>query len=165
MSCQTPTSQLAQIILSLLWISQWLWQNKISQWLWQCKISQWLWLYKISLWMWHYKISHWLWQFKISQWLGQYKISQWLWQYKMAQNWIMMISELRRYQGVSYKSDITVISGMNVFTIVWYHSCIRYQYQSNILTSLLYQVLTLLHFFTSWSYQESILFTLTKDEP
>ena len=30
---------------------------------------------------------------------------------KMAQNWILMISELRRYQGVSYKSDITVISG------------------------------------------------------
>jgi len=31
----------------------------------------------------------------------------------MAQNWIMMISELRRYQGVSYKSDITVISGLD----------------------------------------------------
>ena len=30
---------------------------------------------------------------------------------KMAQNWILLISELRRYQGVSYKSDITVISG------------------------------------------------------
>ena len=29
----------------------------------------------------------------------------------MAQNWIMIISELRRYQGVCYKSDITVISG------------------------------------------------------
>ena len=29
----------------------------------------------------------------------------------MAQNWIMIISEFRRYQGVSYKSDITVISG------------------------------------------------------
>merc|ERR1712013_150940 len=31
----------------------------------------------------------------------------------MAQNWIMIISELRRYQGVSYKSDITVISGLD----------------------------------------------------
>ena len=29
----------------------------------------------------------------------------------MAQNWVMMISELHRYQGVSYKSDIIVISG------------------------------------------------------
>ena len=29
----------------------------------------------------------------------------------MAQNWIMLISELHRYQGVSYKSDIIVISG------------------------------------------------------
>ena len=29
----------------------------------------------------------------------------------MAQTWVMMISELRRYQGVCYKSDITVISG------------------------------------------------------
>jgi len=31
----------------------------------------------------------------------------------MAQNWIMMISELHRYQGVSYKSDIIVISGLD----------------------------------------------------
>ena len=30
----------------------------------------------------------------------------------MAQNWIMIISEQHRYQGVSYKSDINVISGM-----------------------------------------------------
>ena len=29
----------------------------------------------------------------------------------MAQNWVMMISELHRYQGVSYKSDIIVLSG------------------------------------------------------
>ena len=29
----------------------------------------------------------------------------------MAQNWIMMISEQHRYQGISYKSDIIVISG------------------------------------------------------
>ena len=28
-----------------------------------------------------------------------------------AQNWVMIISELRRYQGVCYKSDITVLSG------------------------------------------------------
>jgi len=32
----------------------------------------------------------------------------------MAQNWIMIISELRRYQGVCYKSDITVISGLDL---------------------------------------------------
>jgi len=31
----------------------------------------------------------------------------------MAQNWIMMISEQHRYQGVSYKSDIIVISGLD----------------------------------------------------
>jgi len=31
----------------------------------------------------------------------------------MAQNWVMMISELHRYQGVSYKSDIIVISGLD----------------------------------------------------
>jgi len=31
----------------------------------------------------------------------------------MAQNWIMLISELHRYQGVSYKSDIIVISGLD----------------------------------------------------
>ena len=35
----------------------------------------------------------------------------------MAQNWIMMISELHRYQGVSYKSDIIVISGETQHTI------------------------------------------------
>ena len=29
----------------------------------------------------------------------------------MAQNWIMMIAEMHRYQGVSYKSDIIVLSG------------------------------------------------------
>ena len=28
-----------------------------------------------------------------------------------AQSWILVISELHRYQGVSYKSDIIVISG------------------------------------------------------
>jgi len=31
-----------------------------------------------------------------------------------AQNWIMIISELRRYQGVCYKSDITVLSGLDL---------------------------------------------------
>ena len=29
----------------------------------------------------------------------------------MAENWIMVCSEMHRYQGVSYKSDIIVISG------------------------------------------------------
>jgi len=29
------------------------------------------------------------------------------------QNWILIISEQHRYQGVSYKSDITVISGLD----------------------------------------------------
>ena len=38
----------------------------------------------------------------------------------MAQNWIMMISELHRYQGVSYKSDIIVISGETQHTIQSY---------------------------------------------
>ena len=28
-----------------------------------------------------------------------------------AQNWVMLISEQHRYQGVSYKSDIIVVSG------------------------------------------------------
>ena len=28
-----------------------------------------------------------------------------------AQNWVLIISEQHRYQGVSYKSDIIVISG------------------------------------------------------
>merc|ERR1712013_708857 len=32
---------------------------------------------------------------------------------RMAQTWIMIISELHRYQGVRYKSDITVISGLD----------------------------------------------------
>ena len=31
---------------------------------------------------------------------------------KMAQNWVLIISEQHRYQGVSYKSDIIVISGI-----------------------------------------------------
>ena len=31
----------------------------------------------------------------------------------MAQNWILIISEQHRYQGVSYKSDIIVISGLD----------------------------------------------------
>merc|ERR1719500_1231451 len=31
-----------------------------------------------------------------------------------AQNWVMIISELRRYQGVCYKSDITVLSGLDL---------------------------------------------------
>jgi len=31
----------------------------------------------------------------------------------VAQNWILMISEQHRYQGVSYKSDIIVISGLD----------------------------------------------------
>ena len=35
-----------------------------------------------------------------------------------AQNWIMIISELRRYQGVCYKSDITVISGELQWSVV-----------------------------------------------
>ena len=29
----------------------------------------------------------------------------------MAENWVMLCSEMHRYQGVSYKSDIIVISG------------------------------------------------------
>ena len=32
---------------------------------------------------------------------------------RMASTWILVISELHRYQGVSYKSDITVISGQS----------------------------------------------------
>ena len=31
-----------------------------------------------------------------------------------AQNWLLIISEQHRYQGVSYKSDIIVISGTNI---------------------------------------------------
>jgi len=31
----------------------------------------------------------------------------------MAQNWLMIITEQHRYQGVSYKSDIIVISGLD----------------------------------------------------
>ena len=29
----------------------------------------------------------------------------------MSQNWVMLISEQHRYQGVSYKSDIIVVAG------------------------------------------------------
>ena len=32
--------------------------------------------------------------------------------YSMAENWVMVVSEMHRYQGVSYKSDIIVISGV-----------------------------------------------------
>ena len=32
--------------------------------------------------------------------------------YPMAENWVMVVSEMHRYQGVSYKSDIIVISGI-----------------------------------------------------
>jgi len=31
----------------------------------------------------------------------------------VAQNWVMLISEQHRYQGVSYKSDIIVVSGLD----------------------------------------------------
>ena len=31
--------------------------------------------------------------------------------YPMAENWVMVVSEMHRYQGVSYKSDIIVVSG------------------------------------------------------
>ena len=31
----------------------------------------------------------------------------------VCQNWVMVISEQHRYQGVSYKSDIIVISGLD----------------------------------------------------
>jgi len=31
-----------------------------------------------------------------------------------AQNWVMLISEQHRYQGVSYKSDIIVLSGLDI---------------------------------------------------
>ena len=37
--------------------------------------------------------------------------------YPMAENWVMVVSEMHRYQGVSYKSDIIVISGL-VFEMV-----------------------------------------------
>ena len=30
-----------------------------------------------------------------------------------SENWVMVVSEQHRYQGVSYKSDIIVISGNN----------------------------------------------------
>ena len=33
---------------------------------------------------------------------------------RKSDSWIMIISEQHRYQGVSYKSDITVISGTNI---------------------------------------------------
>ena len=35
-----------------------------------------------------------------------------------AQSWILVISELHRYQGVSYKSDIIVISGTRIISRV-----------------------------------------------
>ena len=35
--------------------------------------------------------------------------------YPMAENWVMVVSEQHRYQGVSYKSDIIVISGIFCF--------------------------------------------------
>lgn len=31
----------------------------------------------------------------------------------MAQNWVMLVSEQHRYQGVSYKSDVVIISGLD----------------------------------------------------
>ena len=34
--------------------------------------------------------------------------------YSMAENWVMVVSEMHRYQGVSYKSDIIVISGLDI---------------------------------------------------
>ena len=37
---------------------------------------------------------------------------------RMAQSWIMMISEQHRYQGVSYKSDIIVISGEQMYSFI-----------------------------------------------
>ena len=45
-----------------------------------------------------------------------------------AQSWILVISELHRYQGVSYKSDIIVISGLvleNVPLISYQHLCAK----------------------------------------
>ena len=39
-----------------------------------------------------------------------------------AQSWILVISELHRYQGVSYKSDIIVISGGSSSAPVLSHS-------------------------------------------
>ena len=42
----------------------------------------------------------------------------------MAENWVMVVSEMHRYQGVSYKSDIIVISGtviIVVIVIIYYH--------------------------------------------
>ena len=35
----------------------------------------------------------------------------------ITESWIMLISEQHRYQGVSYKSDITLISGQHILTI------------------------------------------------
>ena len=32
----------------------------------------------------------------------------------ITESWIMLISEQHRYQGVSYKSDITLISGQHI---------------------------------------------------
>ena len=42
----------------------------------------------------------------------------------MAENWVMVVSEMHRYQGVSYKSDIIVISGnviIGVIIIIYHH--------------------------------------------
>ena len=38
--------------------------------------------------------------------------------YSMAENWVMVVSEMHRYQGVSYKSDIIVISGPVIFFVI-----------------------------------------------
>ena len=46
----------------------------------------------------------------------------------MAENWVMVVSEMHRYQGVSYKSDIIVISGLvleNVPLISYQHLCAK----------------------------------------
>ena len=42
----------------------------------------------------------------------------------MAENWVMVVSEMHRYQGVSYKSDIIVISGL-------IHIVIKHRYRHN----------------------------------
>ena len=41
--------------------------------------------------------------------------------YSMAENWVMVVSEMHRYQGVSYKSDIIVISGLAILIKYRYH--------------------------------------------
>ena len=49
--------------------------------------------------------------------------------YSMAENWVMVVSEMHRYQGVSYKSDIIVISGLaivsNIFFVITNTKLIR----------------------------------------